>query len=68
LIHHIDESAYAEGAAQQPGEGGPVSAFAALLILTAVCAIHVALFFLLVRVVRYFYLRYFPLQLPFVLS
>ena len=38
-----------------------MSALAALLILTAVCAIHVALFFLLVRAVRFLYLRYFPL-------
>mmetsp|Transcript_5249 Transcript_5249/g.7442 ORF Transcript_5249/g.7442 Transcript_5249/m.7442 type:complete len:618 (+) Transcript_5249:21-1874(+) len=62
IIGHIDHHA-AEGAAEgEEPSHGPVSAMAALLILTAVCAIHVSLFFLAVRVVRCLYMRWMALS------
>jgi hypothetical protein len=54
ILNHIDQSApVEEGEAHQP-----MSAGAALLLLAAVCAVHVSLFFLVVRGLRYLYQRY----------
>jgi len=49
IIDHLD---------RHNEEPGPVSALAALMILTAVCAIHVSLFFLAVRFLRCLWARF----------
>ena len=70
IIHHIDRSGGEEGGqGEGAGEGpGPVSALAALMILTAVCAIHVTLFFLLIRLGKFLYIRSAEKTLSFLFS